>query len=107
MGGRRYLTVPDGSRFRRAARDLLELLQQIGKSQDGARWRDLLERNASRVDPQWREEVTSRLQGVPRRVAVLPPRLEPVLDAQGNVTDAQAVQVTDLDQQILRDWSAY
>jgi dipeptidyl-peptidase III len=106
-GGRRYLTVPDGSRFRRAARDLLELLQQIDKSQDAARWRDLLDRNASRVDPQWRDEVTSRLQGIPRRVAVLPPRLDPVLDAQGNVTDAQAVQVTDLDQQMLRDWSAY
>jgi len=29
------------------------------------------------------------------------------LDAQGNVTDAHAVQVTDLDQQLLRDWSSY
>ena len=107
VGGRRYLAVPDGSRFRRAARDLLELLQQIEKSQDAARWRDLLDRNASRVDPQWRDEVASRLQGIPRRVAVLPPRLDPVLDAQGNVTDAHAVQVTDLDQQLLRDWSSY
>jgi dipeptidyl-peptidase-3 len=105
--GRRYLTVPDGSRFRRAARELLALLQQIAESQDAARWRDLLEHHASRVDPQWREDVAARLQGVPRRVAVLPPRLEPVLDAQGNVTDAQAVPIADLDQQILRDWSAY
>ena len=49
----------------------------------------------------------SRLQGLPRRVAVLPPRLDAVLDAAGNVVDAQAVPVPDLDDQVLRDWAAY
>jgi len=38
---------------------------------------------------------------------VLPPTLEPVLDAAGNVVDAQATPVHDLDQQILRDWASY
>ena len=48
-----------------------------------------------------------RLADVPRRVAVLPPRLDPVLDSGGKVVDAQATAVQDLDEQILRDWAAY
>jgi dipeptidyl-peptidase-3 len=107
IGGRRYLAVPDGARFRAAARELLALLQQIEAAADAARWRELLERHASRVDPQWRDDVAVRLQGVPRRVAVLPPRLDPVIDADGKVMDAQAVPVPDLDDQLLRDWAAY
>jgi hypothetical protein len=38
---------------------------------------------------------------------VLPPRLDAVLDAAGNVVDAQAIPVPDLDEQLLRDWAAY
>jgi len=106
-GGRRYLAVADRGRFRSAARDLLALLQQIAGSSDSARWRDLLDRNASRPDPQWRRDLAPLLQGIPRRVAVLPPRLDPILDAQGTLTDAQAVPISDLDSQLLRDWSTY
>lgn len=107
VGGRRYLTVPDGARFRAAAQELLALLQQIKAAGDTARWQELLERHASRVDPQWREDVSARLQGVPRRVAVLPPRLDAVLDAEGHLVDAQSVPVADLDDQMMRDWAAY
>jgi dipeptidyl-peptidase-3 len=107
IGGRRYLSVPDAGRFRSAAQELLALLGQIQSAGDAARWRELLERHASRVDPQWRDDVVARLQGLPRRVAVLPPRLDAVLDAAGNVVDAQAVPVPDLDEQLLRDWAAY
>ena len=38
---------------------------------------------------------------------MLPPRLDAVLDAEGNVVDAQAVPVPDLDEQMLRDWAGY
>jgi len=105
--GRRYLAVPDRAKFRAAAQELLTLLKELQSSGDAARWRELLERNASHPDPRWREELASRLQGVPRRVAVLPPRLEAVLDGQGKVIDAQAVPVQDFDEQILREWASY
>src|SRR5438270_1184 len=105
--GRRYLAVPDGAKFRAAAQELLTLLKELQASGDAARWRELLERHASRPDPRWREEIASRLQGVPRRVAVLPPRLEAVLDGAGKVVDAQAVAVQDFDEQVLQEWASY
>src|SRR5439155_1716905 len=67
----------------------------------------LPDRHGSQVAPRWRTEAGARLADVPRRVAVLPPRLEPVLDSGGKVVDAQATAVQDLDEQILRDWAAY
>jgi dipeptidyl-peptidase-3 len=106
-GGRRSLVVPDTGRFRSAARELLTQLQQIGASADATRWRELVERHASRIDPQWREELSARLSGIPRRVAVLPPRLDAVLDAEGKVVDAQALPVADLDEQMMREWAAF
>lgn len=106
-GGRRALTVPDGARFRAAAQELVMLLNEIRTSNDAARWRELLDRHASQVDARWRADASARLAGVPRRVAVLPPRLDPVLDRDGKVVDAQATPVQDLDEQILRDWAAY
>jgi len=106
-GGRRSLSVPDGARFRVAAQELVTLLNEVRTSNDAARWRELIDRHGSQVDPRWHTEAGARLAGVPRRVAVLPPRLEAVLDSGGKVVDAQATAVQDLDEQILRDWAAY
>jgi peptidase M49-like protein len=106
-GGRRFLAVPDGARFRATAQELVMLLNEVRTSGDAARWRELIDRHGSQADPRWRTEASARLAGVPRRVAVLPPRLEPVLDGDGKVIDAQATAVQDLDEQILRDWAAY
>ena len=106
-GGRRFLAVPDSARFRAAAQELVMLLNELRTSNDAVRWRELLDRHASQVDPRWRADASAGLAGVPRRVAVLPPRLEAVLDGDGKVVDAQATPVQDLDEQILRDWAAY
>jgi dipeptidyl-peptidase-3 len=107
LGGRLHLTVPDPARFRAAAQELVALLNEVRTSNDAGRWRELLDRHAAQVDPRWRAEAAARLAGIPRRVAVLPPRLEAVLDGDGKVVDAQAVPVQDLDEQILRDWASY
>jgi hypothetical protein len=105
-GGVRYFTVPDPARFRAVAIELRDLLLANRSSGESGRVRELLERHASRADPQLRDEVLSRLSAVPRRVAVLPPRLDPVLQ-DGAVVDARAVPVQDLDEQVLRDWARY
>jgi peptidase M49-like protein len=104
--GARYYTVPDPARFQAMAMQLRNLLLQERAAGEAGPVHDLLERHAGRVDPHLREEVRSRLSGIPRRVAVLPPRLEAVL-RDGAVVDAQAVPVEDLDDQVLRDWARY
>jgi dipeptidyl-peptidase-3 len=108
VDGKRYLAVTDAGRWHAAAGDLLALLQNIKSTGHAARLRDLVELHASRLDTRWRDEVIARLKalGVPRRVAALAPVLRPVL-ADGKVVDASAEKVTDLDAQILTDWSGY
>src|SRR2546421_11677685 len=83
--GRRYLAVPDGAKFRAAAQELLTLLKELQSSGDAARWRELLERHASHPDLRWREELASRLPGVPRRGAGVPPPIAVGLAGQGQV----------------------
>jgi len=104
-GGRRFLAVTEAARFHAAAGELLSHLWEIAALGDGPRLTDLLEHHASRVDTQWRDEVLQRLRAanIPRRVAVLPPRIEPVL-TDGKLTDASALAIDDLDAQVLRDW---
>jgi dipeptidyl-peptidase-3 len=104
--GRKTLAVRDAAKFRAAAQELLGFLQQIRSSDDAGRFRELLDQHASKTDPRWREEA-ARLQGLPRRTAILPPRLDAVLDAEGKPIDVQAVAVQDLDDQVLRDWARY
>jgi hypothetical protein len=105
--GRRFLSAHP-ARFQKAAAELLALLQDIAASRDLVRLRDLLESHASKLDAQWRSDVIARLRaaGVPRRVALLPPRLEPVL-IEGKEIDAQARPVEDFDAEILREWAAF
>ncbi|MGZ6144350.1 MAG: dipeptidyl-peptidase 3 family protein, partial [Myxococcales bacterium] len=105
--GRRYLAVPDAGQFRKAAAELLALLDEIARLGDSGRAADLLERHASHLDPQWRDEVLARLRaaGLPRRIAVLPPQLRAVV-SEGRIADAEAVPIDDLDAEILRSWQS-
>ena len=97
--------MPDPARFHAAAGELLSLVRESTAQGDSTRLTGLLERHASRIDARWRDEVLDRLRaaGIPRHIAVLPPRLDGVF-TDGKLTDAQAVQIDDLDAEILRDW---
>ncbi|HUJ25566.1 MAG TPA: hypothetical protein VLW85_06090 [Myxococcales bacterium] len=103
---RRFYGVPDSARFESAARELSQLLKDIARNQDSTRLRDLFLLHASKVDGPLRDDVRRRLKaaGAALRVAVIPPRLDPVLQ-DGKVVDAQAAQVTDLDAEVLRTWN--
>ena len=106
-GGRKYLDrARRGEVPRRGAGPARALAADQDRRATAPALRDLLDRHASRPDPRWREEA-ARLQGLPQRVAVLPPRLDVMLDAAGKPIDVQAVPVQDLDDQILRDWAKY
>ncbi|MCA1825915.1 MAG: hypothetical protein LC689_03115 [Myxococcales bacterium] len=106
VNGRRSLAATDAGRFRKAAAELVALVDEIARLGDTARAADLLERHASHIDRQWRDEAVDRLRaaGVPRRVAVIPPEIRGVV-TDGKVTDAEAVPVDDLDTEILRSWA--
>ena len=105
--GKRYLGIPDAARFFAASAELGSLLRGVARSGDSARLDDLFAQHATRVDGEARDQVRARLRsaGVPRDIAVLPPRIDAVF-MDGKPADAQCVQVTDLDDQLLRDWSA-
>lgn len=107
-GGKRYLVVADAAKWRAAAGELLTMLQTIKATGDAARLADLIEQHATRLEPQWRDEVIARIKtlGLPRRVVGLAPRLLPVLEG-GKIVDATAAPVDDLDAQILRDWATF
>ena len=60
--GRRYFAVPDLSKFRASAAELLGLLQQIENHADTGRLADLFERHASRTDAQSLRELKARLR---------------------------------------------
>lgn len=106
LKGRRYFSVPEAGRFAAAAGELAQLLRDIARSGDAARLESLFEMHASQADGSLRDEVRQRLRaaGVPLRVAVLPPRLDPILQ-DGKVIDAQSAPITDLDAEILRSWN--
>lgn len=104
--GGRFFSVPDEARFRAAAQELDAVLSGVGASRDTARLDEMLASHASQVDASLREEVGVRLRaaGVPRRVALVAPRIEPVLQ-EGKVVDARAVPIESVDAEILRDWA--
>jgi dipeptidyl-peptidase-3 len=105
--GRRSLLVPDAARLRSAEIELLGLLQQLESRGDSARLADLFERHASRPNLPWLGQMQARLRaaGVPARVVLLPPRIEPVMDG-GKLVDARVAPIEDLDAAVLRDFQA-
>jgi hypothetical protein len=100
--GHPFYTVPDAQRFATAAAELGDALR--ADAPDSPRVRELFDRSTAKIDPRLQQDVRARLSGLPLRVAVLPPRVEAVMQ-DGAVNDAQAAPVQDLDEQILRDWA--
>jgi hypothetical protein len=99
-GGKRYLDV-DRVQFAQAAGELVHLFDELEKSGNAARLSELFEQQGARVDLATRDEMNERLHAIPRHVALVPPRVVPVLEEQ-RVTDAHAAPITDLDDEVLR-----
>jgi hypothetical protein len=99
-GGKRYLEV-DRAQFAQAAGELVRLFDELEKSGNAARVAELFEQQGARVDLATRDEMNERLHAIARHVALVPPRIVPVLEDQ-RVTDAHAVPIGDLDEEVLR-----
>ncbi|MFL5351492.1 dipeptidyl-peptidase 3 family protein [Archangium sp.] len=89
--GRTYWVVEDYGKMRAAVGELLSKLMVIKATGDYEGIRKLVEEKGIRFDPKLRDEVVARVRAVnvPAEVLLISPRLVPVVDAKGRVTDVR------------------
>ncbi|WP_224368816.1 dipeptidyl peptidase 3 [Hyalangium versicolor] len=87
--GRSYWTVVDYDKMREAVGELLTKLMVIKATGDYEGIRQLVTQKGIKFDPKLRDEVAQRVKAadVPSVLFMNAPRLVPVVDAQGQVTD--------------------
>jgi dipeptidyl-peptidase-3 len=90
-GGRTYWVVTDFPKMREAVGELLSKLMVIKATGDYEGIRELVTQKGIKFDPKLRDEVAARVKAadVPAVLFMTSPRLVPVLDAKGQVTDLQ------------------
>lgn len=89
--GRTYWVVTDYPKMREAVGELLSKLMVIKATGDYQGIRELVTQKGIKFDPKLRDEVAARVKAadVPSTLFITAPRLMPVLDANGQVTDLQ------------------
>jgi dipeptidyl-peptidase-3 len=102
-GGKTYYVMTDARAFREGVGRLLAEVQRIKSEGDFAAARDLFETHGIRFDPKLRDEVVSRVQALdmPSYNAFVMPRLTPVKDDAGTITDVSVSYPMDLTTQML------
>ncbi len=100
-----YLPVVDYDLWRKAVGELLAEVMRIEAEGDHAKGKELLERYATQVIPAWRDSSVRRAKalGTPSRFAFVSPRIKPLRDDKGNMTDATVVDSLTLTQTALVD----
>jgi dipeptidyl-peptidase-3 len=101
--GKVYLRVTDYAKMHEGVGKLLAELMRIKAEGDYNAIRDLVNTYGVKLNTAWRDQVQERATriGLPTRGAFLSPILEPVRDAQGNVTDVTLHYTQDLDEFML------
>jgi dipeptidyl-peptidase III len=104
--GKHYLVVTDASAWRQAAGELLRIVQRVKSTGDYEGARSLFERYGIGFSPVLRDEVVARYKALdlPAYTAFVMPRLTPVLDSQGAITDVRVSYPLSIEQQML-EWS--
>jgi dipeptidyl-peptidase-3 len=87
-----YLRVPDPERLRAAWGELLAELQRIKAEGDYDAIQALVARLATHLRTDWRDDAVARARaiGLATYFAFVSPRLVPIRDAQGTITDVRA-----------------
>lgn len=101
--GKTYNVVVDEVAFRAGVAELLAEVQRIKSEGDYAAARALFEAHGVHFDPALRDEVIARVDrlNLPSYSGFVQPRLEPVTDASGRITDIAISYPLDLERQML------
>jgi dipeptidyl-peptidase-3 len=89
--GHTYWVVTDYAKMREAVGELLSKLMVIKATGDYAAIRELVTQKGIKFDPKLRDEVVQRVKGadVPAVLFIAAPRLVPVVDDKGQLTDVK------------------
>lgn len=102
-GGKTYLVMVDAAAFREGAGRLLAEVQRIKSEGDYQAARALFEAHGIHFDPALRDEVVRRVDALnlPSYQAFVMPKLTPVTDGSGRITDVTISYPLDLTAQML------
>lgn len=107
--GKTYIDIRDYAKLRELFGQLLSEIQRIKSEGDYAAARALVEGYGVKVEPDLVREVKSRYAGLSTKPysGFVQPRLVPVTDAAGNITDVRVETELDFVKQMLRYGKAY
>lgn len=101
--GKTYFRVTDYGKMREGVGRLLAEVQRIKSEGDLAAAKQLIDTYGFKIDTALRDQVLARMEKLDRAVytGFVMPKLEPVTDANGNVTDVAVTYPLDLTKQML------
>jgi dipeptidyl-peptidase-3 len=101
--GKTYYVMVDARAFHEGVGRLLGEVQRIKSEGDYAAARELFETYGIHFDPALRDEVVSRVErlNLPSYTGFVQPKLEPVIDAAGEIVDVKISYPLDLERQML------
>ncbi len=101
--GKTYFVMVDPQAFREGSGRLLAEVQRIKSEGDYAAARALFESYGIHFDPELRDEIVARVDrlNLPSYTGFVQPRLEPIYDAAGMITDVAISYPCNLEQQML------
>ncbi|MGI9159364.1 MAG: dipeptidyl-peptidase 3 family protein, partial [Saprospiraceae bacterium] len=107
--GKTYYDIRDYAALRELFGQLLRDIQRIKSEGDYEAAHELVEGFGVQVDPKMVEQVRARYAGLPTKAysGFVQPKLTPVLDAKGNITDVKVEVETDFVKQMLRYGKEY
>ena len=97
-----YFVVIDTDQFRAGTARLLAEVQRIKSEGDYAAAKELFETYGVHFDPDLRDEVVARVEhlNLPSYTGFVMPKLEPLRDGSGNITDVKISYPCDLTTQM-------
>jgi len=101
--GKTFYVMTDAAAFHEGVGRLLAEVQRIKSEGDYEAARNLFERHGIHFDPALRDEIVARVDvlGMPSYTAFVQPKLEPVIDASGAISDIRISYPLDLETQML------